>query len=597
MSEVIIPDVEIASDVTEVESVCAVNYSEKNLAELVRLFEELVQNEERMKLSKDAEAIKAAFYKRLAKDKAEAGLTSVAIIPDEMPEEESEDAAGEAQEDNVGANPFAEIEKGFKEIYNTYRKERAEYNRQLESEREKNLALKEAVIADLKALLEKQEDVNETFPAFREIQDRWRTIGPVPAQSYRNVNETYQLYVEQFYDMVKINRELRDLDFKKNLEAKEEFCALAEKLAENSDVVEAFRELQKLHEQWKEFGPVSKEFREQIWDRFKAATSAINKKYQAYFEEIKEQQAENLVKKTALCEKVEEIAARTVESSNEWNALSKEIEEIQKEWKTIGFATKKENQKIYDRFRAACDSFYVRKREFYAEYKDGINSNLEKKIAICEEAEALKTSTDWKKTTDQLINLQKQWKEIGAVPRKKSEQLWKRFRAACDEFFAERDKQAKPENDFYGNLKAKMRLVEEIKAYELKGDESDAAAMADFQKKWQEIGFVPFKEKDNVAKAYKDAMAKFPSPSRAPRRENRRPAKPQLSEKDRLIQKYHALEQDIVTYENNIGFFSMSKNAAPLIQQMQEKIEKSKEDLKALAAQIKALKESEEKEK
>ena len=596
MSEVIIPDVEMASDVTEVESVCAVNYSEKNLAELVRLFEELVQNEERMKLSKDAEAIKAAFYKRLAKEKAEAGLTSVAIIPDEMPEEEVEEAAEETQDEAVGANPFAEIEKGFKEIYNSYRKERAEYNRLLESERENNLAQKEAVIADLKSLLEKQEDVNETFPAFREIQDRWRAIGPVPAQSYRNVNETYQLYVEQFYDMVKINRELRDLDFKKNLEAKEEFCALAEKLAENPNVVEAFRELQKLHEQWKEYGPVAKEFREQIWERFKAATSVINKKYQAYFEAIKERQAENLVKKTELCEKVEEIAARNVENSNEWNAFSKEIEEIQKEWKTIGFATKKDNQKIYDRFRSACDSFYVRKREFYAEYKDGINSNLEKKIALCEEAEALKTSTDWKKTTDQFISLQKQWKEIGAVPRKKSEQLWKRFRAACDEFFAERDKQAKPENDFYGNLKAKTRLIEEIKAYELKGDDSDAAAMADFQKKWQEIGFVPFKEKENVAKAYKAAMAKFPTSSKAPRRDNRRPAKPQLSEKDRLIQKYHTLEQDIVTYENNIGFFSMSKNAAPLIQQMQEKIEKSKADLMALAAQIKALKESEDKE-
>ena len=596
MSEVIIPDVEMASDVTEVESVCAVNYSEKNLAELVRLFEELVQNEERMKLSKDAEAIKAAFYKRLAKEKAEAGLTSVAIIPDEMPEEEVEEAAEETQDEAVGANPFAEIEKGFKEIYNSYRKERAEYNRLLESERENNLAQKEAVIADLKSLLEKQEDVNETFPAFREIQDRWRAIGPVPAQSYRNVNETYQLYVEQFYDMVKINRELRDLDFKKNLEAKEEFCTLAEKLAENPNVVEAFRELQKLHEQWKEYGPVAKEFREQIWERFKAATSVINKKYQAYFEAIKERQAENLVKKTELCEKVEEIAARNVENSNEWNAFSKEIEEIQKEWKTIGFATKKDNQKIYDRFRSACDSFYVRKREFYAEYKDGINSNLEKKIALCEEAEALKTSTDWKKTTDQFISLQKQWKEIGAVPRKKSEQLWKRFRAACDEFFAERDKQAKPENDFYGNLKAKTRLIEEIKAYELKGDDSDAAAMADFQKKWQEIGFVPFKEKENVAKAYKAAMVKFPTSSKAPRRDNRRPAKPQLSEKDRLIQKYHTLEQDIVTYENNIGFFSMSKNAAPLIQQMQEKIEKSKADLMALAAQIKALKESEDKE-
>ena len=597
MSEEIIPDVAMASDVVVAEPVeiaePAVNYSEKNLAELIALFEELAQNEERMKMSKEAEAIKSAFYKRLQKDKAEAGVAVTAPVAET--EEVEEEVVETPSDDAVSENPFAEVERGFKELYNKYKRERAEYNRQLEKEREDNLVKKEAVIADLKALLEKQEDVNATFPEFREIQNRWRAIGSVPAQSYRNLNETYQLYVEQFYDMVKINRELRDLDFKKNLEAKEQFCEFAEKLSENPNVVEAFRELQKLHEQWKEFGPVAKEYRDQIWDRFKAATAVINKKYQAFFEGIKEQQAENLVKKTALCEKVEEIAEREVTNSNEWNAFSKEIEDIQKEWKGIGFASKKENQKIYDRFRAACDKFYGRKREFYTEYKDNINSNLDKKIALCEAAEALKSSTEWKKATDQFINLQKQWKEIGAVPRKKSEQLWKRFRAACDEFFAERDKHAKPENDFYGNLKAKQRLIEEIKAYELKNDESDAAAMQDFQKRWQEIGFVPFKEKDNVAQAYKEALnAKFPNNGRGNRRG--RGGRPALSEKDRLIQKYNQLEQDIVTYENNIGFFSMSKNSAPLVKQMEERIAQSKEELKALAEQIRVLTEAEEQE-
>ena len=555
MSEDMIPDVEMTSDVPE----------RASLAEIIKQFEELVANGERMKMSKEAEAIKAAFYRTLARDKSEA----------KDPEDSS----------------FVEIEEAFKAIYNSYKKERSEYNRQLEAEAEKNLALKEAVIEDLKALLEKQEDVNETFPMFRDIQDRWRAVGPVPPQNYRNINETYQLYVEQFYDMVKINRELRDLDFKKNLEAKEEFCANAEALAESEDVVEAFKELQKLHEQWKEYGPVAKEHREAIWERFKAATAVINRKYQTHFETIKQQQADNLAKKTALCEKVEEIAAREVDGSNQWNAFSKEIEDIQQEWKAIGYASRKDNQKIYDRFRAACDSFYARKRDFYMEYKEGMNANLEKKIAICEQAEQLKTSTDWNKTSDQLISLQKQWKEIGAVPRKKSELLWKRFRAACDDFFAERDKHAKQENDFYGNLKAKQRLIEEMQAYGLKGDETDAAALADFQSRWNEIGFVPFREKDNVAKAYKEAVSRFPSRSA---RRSGRPSRPQLSEKDRLIQRYHALEQDVVTYENNIGFFSMSKNAEPLIRQMQEKIEKSKEELRNLAAQIKALKEAEE---
>ena len=555
MSEDMIPDVEMTSDVPE----------RASLAEIIKQFEELVANEERMKMSKEAEAIKAAFYRTLARDKSEA----------KDPEDSS----------------FVEIEEAFKAIYNSYKKERSEYNRQLEAEAEKNLALKEAVIEDLKALLEKQEDVNETFPMFRDIQDRWRAVGPVPPQNYRNINETYQLYVEQFYDMVKINRELRDLDFKKNLEAKEGFCTVAEALAESEDVVEAFKELQKLHEQWKEYGPVAKEHREAIWERFKAATAVINRKYQTHFETIKQQQADNLAKKTALCEKVEEIAAREVDGSNQWNAFSKEIEDIQQEWKAIGYASRKDNQKIYDRFRAACESLYARKRDFYMEYKEGMNANLEKKIAICEQAEQLKTSTDWNKTSDQLISLQKQWKEIGAVPRKKSELLWKRFRAACDEFFAERDKHAKPENDFYGNLKAKQRLIEEMQAYGLKGDETDAAALADFQNRWNEIGFVPFREKDNVAKAYKEAVSRFPSRSA---RRSGRPSRPQLSEKDRLIQRYHALEQDVVTYENNIGFFSMSKNAEPLIRQMQEKIEKSKEELRNLAAKIKALKEAEE---
>ena len=555
MSEVIVPDVEITSDVPE----------KKSLAEIVKAFEELIQNEDRMKMSKEAEALKSAFYRTLAKEKAEVG--------------------------NVEESPLTEIENVFKEMYNAYKKERSEYNKGLEQEALANLALKEAVISDLKALLEKQEDVTGTFQQFREIQDRWRAIGQVPPQNYRNINETYHLYVEQFYDMLKINRELRDLDFKKNIEAKEQLCEQAEKLAENEEIVVAFRELQTLHEQWKEYGPVAKEFREQIWERFKTATAVINKKYQSHFEEIKAKQAENLAAKTALCEKVEEIASREVSDLTQWNEFSKEIEDVQNEWKTLGFASKKENQKVYDRFRAACDKFFERKREYYQGYKEGMNSNLEKKIAICEEAEQLKLSTDWKKTTERFIELQKEWKEVGAVPRKKSEQLWKRFRAACDEFFAERDKQAKPENDFYGNLKAKTRLIDEINSYELKGDASDADALKEFQAKWNAIGFVPFKEKEKVAKAYKDAISKFPSPSRAPRRN----AKPQLSEREKLIQKYHSLQQDIATYENNIGFFSMSKNSEALIKQMQQRIEQAKAELETLAGQIKKLNESENK--
>jgi len=574
-----------------------VDLGSKTLAELSDMFDSLSQDENRMKRYKEAEAIKSAFYKRLSKEKAEAGLGSKVDEPSSR-EDVIEEVAPAPSTDEVKDNPFEAIETAFKGVYANYKKERAEYNRQQDAQREDNFVAKQAVIEDLKALVEKQEDVSSTFPAFRELQNRWREIGPVPATKFRDLNDTYQFYVEKFYDMVKINRDLRDLDFKKNLEAKQEFCEAAEKLAEDDNVVEAFRELQKLHEQWKEYGPVAKEYRDSIWDRFKAATAVINKKYQAYFEGQKEKQQENLEEKTKLCEQVEAIAEKEVKSSGEWNQLSSEIEEIQKKWRTIGFATKKENQKIYDRFRAACDKFFARKREYYSQFKDSMNENMEKKLSIIERVEALKDSKEWKKTTEAIIALQKEWKEIGAVPRKKSEQLWKRFRAACDEFFAERDKNAKPENDYYGNLKAKKALIEEINAYESKDAAADQAAAQEFAEKWRNIGFVPYKEKESIQKAYSDAMqAKFPDYSpRAGRGASRGPvaSRKPVSEKDRLVQEYNKLQQDIVTYENNIGFFSASKNSEPLIKQMQERIEAAKQELKELEAKIIKEREGEE---
>ncbi len=581
---------EKAAEVEEVEE--KVDLGTLSLAELSDLFDKLTQDENRMKRYKEAEAIKSAFYKRLSKEKAEAGLGSAVDEPSSKEEEPVAVAIAEAGAGN-DSGPFDAIEAAFKGVYSNYKKERAEYNKQQDAQREDNYALKMTVIEDLKTLLEKQEDVSSTFPEFRQLQKRWREIGPVPASKFRDLNDSYQFYVEKFYDMVKINRDLRDLDFKKNLEAKEKFCEDAEKLAESDNVVEAFRDLQKLHEQWKEFGPVAKEYRDSIWDRFKAATAVINKKYQAYFEDQKEKQKSNLEEKTKLCEQVEAIAEKDVKSSGEWNELSAQIEAIQKQWRTIGFATKKDNQKIYDRFRAACDKFFTKKREYYAQFKNSMNDNMEKKLSLIEQAEALKDSKEWKKTSEALIALQKQWKEIGAVPRKKSEQLWKRFRAACDAFFDERDKNVKPENDFYGNLKAKRALIEEINAYEASGDAAaDQAAAREFASKWQGIGFVPMKEKNNIQKAYSEAMqAKFPDFSArgqgnsGQRGGSRRP----LSEKDRLVQEYNKLQQDIVTYENNIGFFSASKNSEPFIKQMQDRIDAAKAELKELEAKIRKV--------
>ena len=591
MSEEIKPEVipaETADVVQEVKET-AVNYADKNLAELTELFQSLKDSEDRMKRSKEAEAIKSAFYKRLSKEKADAGEEDTVEEPDENTLEVESTVPLQSR----SLSPFAAIEAGFKSLYVEYKKERAEYNKQQDALREENLAAKQAIIEELKALVEDPGDMKDAFPKFRDIQNRWREVGPVPQQNFRDINDTYQLHITKFYDLVDINRELRDLDFKKNLEAKTAFCEQAEALAENENVVESFKELQKLHEQWKDLGPVAKEYRDEIWERFRAATSVINKRYQAHFEGLKEQQVKNLEAKTALCEQVEAIAEKEITSSTQWNTLSKEIEDIQAKWKTIGFATRKDNQKIYDRFRAACDKFFERKRASLTEFKDSMNANLEKKMAIIEEAESLKTSTDWKATTDRLIELQKQWKEIGAVPRKKSEQIWKRFRAACDEFFTARDNRPAGQGNLSANLAAKQALIEEIKAFE--GDES---AAAEFAKKWNEIGFVPFKEKDAVNAAFREAMAeKFPGfGGRGQRRQggSQRPSGKPMTEKDKLKEQFNALQQEIQTYENNIGFFSLSKGAEKLKAQMQEKIDAAKERLDALKVKIRDLETKEE---
>lgn len=573
MSEEINP--QAVNEVPAAEDV-AVNYADMTLGELSKQFESLMADDERMKRAKEAENIKTAFYKKLSKEKAE-------LKP-----------ADTAEEAEASSNIFESVENGFKHLYSLFKKERAEFARKLEEERSANLVAKQAVIEDLKALVDKQEDVTATFPEFRAIQARWREIGPVPVSAFRDLNDTYQFYVEKFYDKVQINRDMRDLDFKKNLEAKQGFCEEAERLAEDENVIDAFKELQKLHEQWKEFGPVAKEYREQIWDRFKAATAKINKNYQAYFEGQKEKYEENLAAKVALCEKVEAIVAKEEIASSEWSTLTKEIEEIQKEWKTIGYASKKENQKIYARFRAANDKFFERKRVFYAEYKDGMSVNAERKLAIVEKAEALKDSTEWKKTTDALIQLQKEWKEIGAVPRKKAEALWKRFRAACDEFFARKEENAKSESGIRENLRAKKTLVEEIKAMEPSEDKSLMKdLLQSFQEKWNAIGFVPFREKDAINKAYRDAIAeKFGEllgggrSSRQSSGKNAPKSQRPLSEKDKLIQQYNRLQQEAQTCENNIGFFAASKNAEALISQMQEKIDGYRKELKELEAKI-----------
>lgn len=572
-----------------------IDYNTKSLKELVDLFNQLLETENHQVIYKNAEVIKATFYKTLKKEKITGGYAVV-----ENPVLES-NVAGEDLQNELSQNPFQDIENEFKSIYSKYKSLRATFVQEQDKKKEDNYKEKLAIIEELKTLIEKQDDPNKTFPEFRNLQNKWRSVGPVPQANHADIYNTYKLYEEKFYDYVKISKDLRDLDFKKNLDAKLALCQKAEDLINEDNVVEAFKKLQKLHEEWKEYGPVDKENREQIWERFRQATSAVNKKHQAYFEGQKEVQKENLAKKTALCEKVEEIAQREITDSNMWNSLSKEIESIQKEWKTIGFASKKDNQKIYDRFRAACDNFFARKRDFYVEFKSVMQENIDKKIKLCEEAEALQDSTDWKKATDQLINLQKLWKESGPVSRKKSDQIWKRFRAACDHFFENKNKHFGTQDvEFDKNLEAKLALIEEIKNYVSESDSADLAAFKDFQKRWESIGFVPFKMKDKVAEAYNSALSekfgdvKNQLSERRPRRSNRqergnRQDRAPRSERDRLIQKFVKIEQEIATYENNIGFFAKSKNADALLEGLRKKIDVAKEELKQIEEQIKVI--------
>lgn len=563
------------------------DYSEKSLNEILSLFEQMIQEGDQQKLYKNAEPIKAGFYKVLRKEKIASGVFV-------------EPGMGEQPQ-----NPFEEVEKAFKDLYAQYKSSRANFNQEMQAKKEENLAEKTKIIEGIKELREKAEDMNHTLPAFRELQARWKAIGNVPQENAREIWDQYNRAVEDFYDFLKLNKEYRDLDFKKNYEQKIELCKKAELLVEDKDAVKAFNELQKLHEEWKEIGPVSKENREEIWERFKAATSKVNKRHQDFFSNLKEEQKANLKAKTEICELAEAIAAEEVTDSNKWNALSKKMAALQTKWKSIGFAARKDNQKIYDRFRAACDKFYNAKRVFYTEFKNVMQENLKKKEELCIQAEQIKDTDDWKKGTDQLINLQNVWKTIGPVARKQSDAVWKRFRAACDEFFDRKAKHFGAEGEkFEENLAAKKAVIEEIKNYTSNGPESDKEALENFLSKWNSIGFVPFKEKDSLQKEFDSALNVHFSAIRdldAEKKmgrirrlisEAKNPGKSDRgirTEREKLLNKFRKLETDIATLENNMGFFAKSKNADKLIEDIKAKIASGKEELKALEQKIKMI--------
>lgn len=501
---------------------------------------------------------------------------------------------------------MAEEEAAFKELYAKYKSIRHLHLQNMEKDKEVNYEKKLQIIEELKALLEKTEDVNHTFPEFRELQNRWKTVDQVPQAKAKDLWETYQHYVEKFYDYIKINNEFRDMDFKRNLDSKSALCERAEALADEQNVIAAFKELQKLHDEWKEIGPVAKEFRESIWERFKTITSIINKRHQAYFEELKEEQKKNLEAKEALCVKAEEIANSLPDESSDWNALSKKMESLQAQWKNIGFAAKKENQKIYDRFREACDKFYNSKREYYANFKNVMEENLKIKEQLCQQAEDLMNSEDWKKATDQLIALQKKWKEVGPVARKQSDAVWKRFRAACDCFFENKSKHFDKMDEQYGeNLARKLALIEEVKSFRTDSTREEyISAMREFQNRWNEIGFVPFKEKDKIQKDFNAAMDAHFADIRSLESEKKlnkfrrmvsevknsgKGEKGLKFEREKLVLKYRKMEQDIATLENNMGFFARSKNADSMISDIMKKIDIAREELGRIEEKIRII--------
>lgn len=513
------------------------------------------------------------------------------------------EAGGEAEAFMPQLDP---CEENFKAAMQTIRQRRAEQQAEQDRIKQDNLKRKLAIIERIKEMMTASpEEANKSYEEFRTLQAEWKEIKAVPAENATELWKNYQLYVEQFYDLLKMNSEMREYDFKKNLEAKTRLCEMAEKLADEADVISAFNQLQGLHQEYKEIGPVAKELREEIWNRFKAASTVINKRHQDHFLALKEKEEENLAKKTALCEQIEAIDLTVLKSFADWNTQTEQILACQAEWKTIGYAPQRMNTQIFERFRAACDQFFQQKAEYFKNVKNELNENMAKKTALCEKAEALKDSTDWRATGDALIQLQKEWKAIGAVPHKVSEALWKRFIAACDHFFEEKQKAtAGQRNEEKENMAHKQAIIEQLQALQENPDQNDAVQrVKELQAEWNSVGHVPFREKDNLYKKYRaacDALYKQFNLSAQSRRLNSFKSNLKANvaeggtslsrEHNRMMRAYEALRSEIQTYENNLLFLSAnSKKGNSLVDEMKRKVEKQKEELNLLAQKIKAV--------
>ena len=497
-----------------------------------------------------------------------------------------------------------EEEEAFKAAMAVIKEKRQKAFLEQEDLKQENLKKKEAIIEKIKTMATTPEEANSNFQEFKVLQQEWKTIKPVPAEKVNELWRNYQLYVEQYYDLLNLNREAREYDFKKNLEKKTQLCEAAEKLADESDVISAFHQLQDLHQEYRETGPVEKELREQVWQRFKAASTVINKRHQQHFEEIRAEEEENLVKKTALCEKIEDIVKQERKNTSDWDSQSKEIIALQQEWKTIGFTPQKMNTKIFERFRAACDEFFTKKGEYFKELKEKYADNAKRKQELVEKAQALKDSTDWKKTSDKLIALQKEWKTIGMVPKRLGDQLWEDFLAACNHFFEARNAvHADERNEERENLVKKNEIIEKLKQLAEGAVENLQEEMRKLTDEFNSIGHVPFKEKDKMFKEYHETLDKLYKTLniKASRRrmDNFRNNLKKVAqrgenaidnERGRLMRRFEQLKQEINTYENNLGFLNISsKKGNSLIDDMNRRVQKLKDELAETKQKIKTI--------
>ena len=542
--------------------------------------------------------------------KTEIVLIKVVFLKKEKEEKEEQlnkflESGGNKEDFNFASDNISER---FNTAYSIYKEKRTRFNEDIEKQKQVNLATKQKILDDLKHLVESEEELKKTYDAFKTLQEKWKEIGLVPKNEINNLWQNYNFLVEKFFDKVKINKELKDLDLRKNLEAKIDLCEKTEELLLETSIIKSFRQLQKYHEMWREIGPVPQDKKDEIWERFRNTTEKINERRQEYYDKLKEEQENNIEIKAALCEKAEQLAEQVIVTAKDWQEKTSLLNDLLKEWKTVGQAPKKQNDDLWNRFKAAIDNFFNNKKEFFGKLKDDQVTNYNEKLNLCLQAEAIKNNQDWKRTTEELIRMQQEWKKIGPVPKKYSDKIWKRFRAACDEFFnSKTDYFANIGSKEDENLKLKKEMIEQIKTYAFGEDKNEnLSVIKDFQRKWMEIGHVPIKFKDETHAEFRDVInqnldklkistvekntmgfkSKFENIAHNPGADQAI-----YKEKSFIINRINAIKNDIKLWENNIGFFANSKKANVLKDEFLNKIEKAKDDIKVLEEKIKFLRE------